>query len=104
MPRNNIGDILGLEEGEPLIRKDLHEKKFEKRMKKVAEYKKIAESRKRVDWNKIMDFTPSPNPGLEPCFNQSRYRLKRLKEIPQNIAEYFNNMRNYFHMDNEYMS
>lgn len=96
MSRKDIRDVLGLEEGEPLVREDCNEKELEKRFQKVAEYKKICEKRKRPDWNKLSKFRPSPNPGLELYFNKSGYNLKRLREIPQNIADYFSNIRHYF--------
>lgn len=100
MPRKNIRDILGLKEGESLVREDFNEKEFEKRMKKVAEYQKICKERKRVDWNKLSKFRPSPNPdfGLE-FYNN---RPEKIQLIFQNITKYFNNIRDYFSKINKY--
>src|SRR6056297_3554737 len=99
MPKKNIRDILGLKEGEPLIREDFNEKEFEKRMKKVAEYQKICQERKKVDWNKLskIHFLPA-NLWVHRFYNQKRSQnySGRVRDLFCSITNYFNNIRNYF--------
>jgi len=98
MPRKNIRDVLGLGEEEPLIREDFNEKEFEKRMKKVEEYQKICQERKKVDWNRLskIHFLPA-NLWVHKFYNQrgSQNYSERLRDFLESARESFNNMRNY---------
>ncbi|HKL24241.1 MAG TPA: hypothetical protein VJ912_02820 [Candidatus Nanoarchaeia archaeon] len=99
MPRKNIRDILGLEKGESLIREDFNEREFEKRMKKVAEYQKICQERKKVDWNKLskIHFLPA-NLWVHRFYDQKRSQnySERVRGFLESARESFNNIRDYF--------
>ncbi|MGM5484461.1 MAG: hypothetical protein ACQEP1_01155 [Nanobdellota archaeon] len=96
MGRPDIRDILGLEEGEPLVREDINPKELSERIAVVSEYQKKARERKNVDWYKLSKIKFGPLNGNKPgSYVPKPTYSDKMKRFANDIVKPFKDLGKY---------